>query len=571
MHNLVVCGATSPVSVIDGAIFSNFMGVSLTLRDLNPNTTQCSFYSSFPLREHFDYLSTFDPPIGDIKWGSFGPKRNPLYSYSKTEFMLRQGLWYQEYDKDELIGKVVAWIHEKAATTNPGDTVNIFFHAHGRPDGSVVLGSKALATEDFKGLLRLFRAGVQVNAVGSHCYSGVFVDAIPTDNQSDRYIVSACGPKEGHWTASRSVSGRYRNFRFSQPLVQPLARLALPGVPPPTNDPISVSEHDAYMAPAMRTVTPGNTARPTTYDSFLSAEKQAALTQLEQLVLCDFADVAFQATNVTRRRSLEWPGLDLTLLRRLKEKPFVSLEADRAELAGFVSGIAAACTRVGGGGPTGTSLYWHIKDDIALSPVDMPNPNYEHALKILYARGREQAAIWDIFCILEQRGLVSMTSLIKPINFDKLDEMARRVVSVLYQFEMAGSFTDVGDADMPAFDFALIWLAAVIARGCHNLGLVYETIHFTGIIGPLNFGAVQAMDPEILSITCDKDIMAGEGDWNRFGAWLPHGIGDNLDKWDVLIDEAIEKFNNVERLFKKYFKIPDGELPGNDEENRPKL
>lgn len=145
--------------------------------------------------------------------------------------MLCQGLWYQEYNQDELIGKVVSWIHEKAATTNPGDTVNILFHAHGRSDGAVMLGSHALTTTEFTGSLRLFRAGVQVNAVGSHCYSGAFVESIRTDSQSDRYIVAACGPQEKHWSVARSASNGVRNCRFSQPLVQSLARVALPGVP----------------------------------------------------------------------------------------------------------------------------------------------------------------------------------------------------------------------------------------------------------------------------------------------------------------------------------------------------
>jgi hypothetical protein len=47
---------------------------------------------------------------------------------------------------------------------------------------AIALGTNTLSPQVFAGLIALFPDGVQVNAVGSHCYSGTLVEAVASSN-----------------------------------------------------------------------------------------------------------------------------------------------------------------------------------------------------------------------------------------------------------------------------------------------------------------------------------------------------------------------------------------------------
>jgi hypothetical protein len=61
MHNLVVCSANNK-SPGDAAMFADFMGISMTLRNLQYNSNG-TFISCFPLDEHFDHLGSLNPQL----------------------------------------------------------------------------------------------------------------------------------------------------------------------------------------------------------------------------------------------------------------------------------------------------------------------------------------------------------------------------------------------------------------------------------------------------------------------------------------------------------------------------
>lgn len=252
VHNLVACGATEPDAEADGAMFSDFMSISSSLMLLEPEA-KGTFLSCFPLKEHFDFLSKRTPPITDIKWGERGSKRKPIFIYQKSRYDLRpHKVWYQAfpYVKDQFYIEVVGRIWKKVREAQPGDVVNLFFQCHGTPQGTT-LGHKLLANKELAALLKRFREGAQVNAVDSHCNFGKLVEAIRNDQQQSRYIVAAAGSDQFHFTATRSISNRFRNFRLSQPFMQSLTQAKLPGLRESNSRPLTVEEHNALMETEM--------------------------------------------------------------------------------------------------------------------------------------------------------------------------------------------------------------------------------------------------------------------------------------------------------------------------------
>ncbi|EGE00425.1 hypothetical protein TESG_07769 [Trichophyton tonsurans CBS 112818] len=301
MHNLVVCGAVDAQSPIDAAIFSDFMGISMTL-ELAAEGAEITALSCFPLDEHFNFLETRAPPITTIKWGILGTNQTP---------------------PEDILRRVTAWIQDKAHSVAENDVVNIFFEAHGIMNGKICLGSKYLETSKVASLLSQFPTSCQVNVVGRHCYSGRFRNVIKADGQILRHAIADCGLGEAvHFAATRSVSNRIRYSRFSLPFVRSLAQVSFPWLPPKVHLPVPTAEHQTILREAIRRITPSlaQDCQAETYASSLFPEVRASVTLLEELVLRDHVDVMFLKQTVHRRRRSEWPTLDPQLMQQMQRE-----------------------------------------------------------------------------------------------------------------------------------------------------------------------------------------------------------------------------------------------------------
>jgi hypothetical protein len=73
--------------------------------------------------------------------------------------------------------------------------------------------------------------------------------------------------------------------------------------------PLAVSEHDGFVRDALRRVTPGSGAKPSTYEytTYLSSEIQATLALVEDLILCDHADVLYNREELTDAAAVNGP------------------------------------------------------------------------------------------------------------------------------------------------------------------------------------------------------------------------------------------------------------------------
>ena len=105
----------------------------------------------------------------------------------------------------DLSNRVVNAIIQLSHTVKEGDVVDIFFQCHGLRDGQLRLGDNLLSSETIAHLLTIFSEKVQVNCVGSHCYSGQLVDAIKATGtplrQQQMQKFSVCA-------AIRSITGQ---------------------------------------------------------------------------------------------------------------------------------------------------------------------------------------------------------------------------------------------------------------------------------------------------------------------------------------------------------------------------
>jgi hypothetical protein len=557
MYALVVCGANK-IDPSDQGMFSDFMGISCTL-NLFKDECRGTFLSCFPIEEYFT-----QKPYSDIKFGMFGPAGTPLFTYSALKHSTRSE-FFQQVPENDLLSAVVHWIQGMGQKAKSGDVINIFLQCHGGNKGQIFLGSKFMDSSVLADLLDRFVSGVQVNCIGSHCYSGILVTKIQALGSLNRYAISACGPGELAYTTRRSVSNRCRGFRFAQPFVQSLAKCKLPAVGQTEAGPLTAEGFHDFMKDALQRVSSAG-APSQQVQTHLSSQQQTALIHLEELVFRDQADVLNDPRLIHRRRRIEWPSLDLPNLRRIQQGPVQGARspAALAQVVTIVNGASSACY-----GPKLPELNFP-GDDHIISELERKNPDYEMLLNNLYWRGRQQSAIWDLWIILCQRGFVKWENMETDIDYSN----GTREVSKVYCW--LACFTAIHEQDLlrehepfPGFcptESPVKWLAIMIARGCSDEPhKILETIDYTGILGKY--------DPELTRVfgrslcdalwSCDPTCHGLREDmpnWKMdfFGSWLPKGLGPDWPNWpEQIVDKFMSRFWAVEKAYKDFYAVPD--------------
>ncbi|OAL64388.1 hypothetical protein A7C99_4458 [Trichophyton rubrum] len=519
MHNLVVCGAVDARSPIDAAIFSGFMGTSMTLEHAAEGV-EITVLSCFPLGEHFNFLETKAPPITIIKWGVLGPSQTPLFTYSKTQWITRSNEWFEYVNPEDIFKRVIAWIQDKAHSVAENDVINIFFEAHGTMNGEICLGSKYLETSKVADLLSQFPTSCQANAVGRHCYYGRFRNVIKADGQIPRHAIADCGPVEAvHFAATRSVSNRIRMIHSSLPFVRSLAQVSFPWLPRQVHPPVPTAEHETTLREAIRRITPSlaRECQAETYASSLSPEIRASVALLEELVLRDHVDVMFLKQTVNRRRRSEWPTLDLQLMQQTRRVIPPSSGSLARRIQEHVHEAAADC-----------DFDNALRDDgPILGRLEYPNTPYDGILRALYYR------------VAVQR--VEFTTVLKEP----------------YEAEAC-----VPNNSNTSLTTSIQWLAVMISRGCAEPQRLFETIHYTRILGPLLESEVNKLlhaNNGPISFECDPKMVSGYSP-PPFSFWLPSGVGNDPSLIPDIVIKRLALFNEVEALFKELLRLGDAEL-----------
>ena len=105
------------------------------------------------------------------------------------------------------------------------------------------LGSHFVSSEELSEWLQPFLPGVQVNAIGSHCYSASLAKAVRALQVSGRYNVS---------TAIRSPSNKVQNLGFSQPWIASFAKMKLQHIEQKDGDAVSVHQHEEWLLDTLK-------------------------------------------------------------------------------------------------------------------------------------------------------------------------------------------------------------------------------------------------------------------------------------------------------------------------------
>ena len=506
VHNLVVCGAANPESNADGAMFGDFMGICLLLQHLQPEFMG-TFLSCFPLEKHFDFLGSKTPPITDIKWTRRSIKGSPFLIYTREEFERSPSTrWYQYVitEHNAFYIQVVEWIRKQLNEAQPGDTVNLFFQCNGTEKG-IILGDKILDDEMLVSLLRSFRNGVQVNAIGSHCHSEYLPKAIRKDKQSDQYIVNAAGQKQFHYAATRAVSDQFRNFQ-----------LLCPESP------------------------------ESTYSYYTLTSKSAVVTELSNVLLRDYTDIFFQEeVNPTTEQIL--PSFNGNLKAALTASSTGASPAAKTAVQTLVTESASLCNE-------------DLQDIYDMSVFDnlyhVKTPNYNRIMKFLYWRATQMYTIWGLFVHLTHRGFLSMQSLVQPMEFRNESDEVFAIMLVLYCFEYAT--TDYKAGNFPQdflWPMALKWLAVTIVRSAIKPVEMFDAINDSGALGKLNINKFEKYINEA-RFPCDPLNMAGD-ETPSFGFWLPHGLGNDSRTWVKKAQDSVDTFQRVQRAYFDYFQVSE--------------
>ena len=442
-----------------------------------------------------------------------------------------------------------------------GDVVNVILEGHGNQGRGLKLGDSFLAPREVSEIIAKFPLGVQVNVICGQCHSGQIVDAISASGQSERHIAAACCAGEVATAYKRSISNRIRNSRFSQAFCQSLARLKLPDVD--QQPVIALGAHEEWMrVQTRRAIDPNDkAARPS--DTYTFYNEPNDLSKLaEAMVFREKVDVVYDPATVASRRRIEYPSINTSIMNQFRHwgpdrpMPFGPVIKEAEDV---IEMEAMKCDKEA-----------PIGDDFGIFEVlfHSPTRNVPEMVKTLYWRGRIQMAILDTFTVLCNRGFLDPNCLRLPMNFYDVSKPVGELSWLLRCYEGPSReeklhpkpFEFHGDD----FNGPFHWLAAMILRGCSDIGQLFETITLSEFLGKLDDKAFNNWNQfsQIKHFQINGQEMADTSvGYGQFGFWLPHGLGDADDEeFGRLLREHVNRFNEIERVFREYFQIPQDEI-----------
>lgn len=558
--NLVVCGFTDYQH--DGFGFTDFLAYCTLLGKKNVGGT---FLSCFDVDKYFGHLSVNN--INDIKFGLLKNGQHIL-SFDRFQLTKRKPFW-EDVKPADLKARVLKEIARMASEATPGDVVNIILEGHGNTAGEIKLGQHFLNSWDFARALDDFVSGVQVNAINNACHSGIFVDTIKAQNTHHRYIASACKLDETSVAVPRSASNRCRGSRYEQAWVQSFAKIDVHGTPFPEDEaPKTVQEHEQYIIDNIhrnfsKKLDTGKTQEP----QYWVYSDEALATAVEDMIFRDKIDVLYDPQITSRRRRIEWPSMNPDMIKILSKAkaPIQSVPDDvKEEAIKLLDEEVSRCDADGG-----------VRCDMAIFDYWPPhNKNHNlsrigDVLTTLYYRARLQSAFLDTFSMLVDRGFVCPHSLAKPVRMHNTTPATVAVAMLLSTFEYVVKEMEYGNSmegrphklwEDSFLEEPIDWLATMIVRGCADIEQLFETIKASKFLGNVDETALQAYKRAPLKlIACDPNERACLSmPTPDFGFWLPHGLGNVSDEeMDLQIYSSVQRFNKIERVFKKFFQVPD--------------
>jgi len=377
------------------------------------------------------------------------------------------------------------------------------------------------------------------------------------EGQYYRYVQAAEDQGGPAYSTTRSASNCIRNSRFSQAVCMSLARLDLHGLQsdPSNASQIRVAAHELTIKEQMlRNITPNQTVtEPTSYHG----NPTSLQTTVATMIFRDSVDVLYNPAVTHRRRRIEWPTHNIDLRQLIAQNPAPTLPSSDiiARTKALLDDEFLKCDiNAGVRDDEAAVIYYHFQRH---------NNDFGPLLKLLYWRGRQQSAVYDLYEQLCMRGFILAGNLSLPMSMDKASTSVQSLTWILECFEGPAKERDL-TRRVQLFEFQddnyilpLRWLATMIVRSSADIHALLETILATKYLGDLDHAKFEEYKEHCpwKQIKCNREDGACEPNLpSRFGFWLPHGV--RTSSKEEFIDDlraCIDRFNGIEECFKEWF------------------
>lgn len=282
---------------------------------------------------------------------------------------------------------------------------------------------------------------------------------------------------------------------------------------------------------------------------------------LETMMCPYYVDAPLTPASTHRRRRIEWPSLHQGLLAIFRREapsnlrsPAVKWKTKRVLEDEFMKCSVAQPTS--GNDDDAAIVQSHVQDH---------RNDFGPLLKILYWRGRQQSAVFDVFIQLLCSNYVRADSLCRSMHTTYPSKSVSQLTWLLACFEGPARATQTQNFEVQDDDYLLPlrWLATIIIRSGTDIDNLLNHIMCTGYLGKVDLENIGEFYTHCGYTQFERDPEAGSSEPglpSGFGFWLPHGV--SADPRDMVknIRAGIKRFNHIEECFQMWFQLSPTEL-----------
>lgn len=296
----------------------------------------------------------------------------------------------------------------------------------------ISIGNTPVFALDLIQKLEDFQENVHVSLIANTCFGGHLADAMDKSQQSPRYV-AVCHRRSRSFSMPRSVSGRYRVGRLINAYVESLLKaISEDNSPPPDGKYWNVEQHNNHLRRCLEleNVPEGFRSPPV----FVNAGFEPPEMALKPLMLRD--NTAHDEEREILPREINWEVANKNI-HEIFARTLSTVDHQQQE--GHVTLSAMALAQAEGdmcnidlGDPSEMQIY---------NEFFSSNTNWKVVLTNMYWRSFRQAAIWNVFLRLLQKGLVNTKCLSLPINLQCGSEQSSHIGCIISCFEVIETFS----------------------------------------------------------------------------------------------------------------------------------
>ena len=282
------------------------------------------------------------------------------------------------------------------------------------------------------------------------------------------------------------------------------------------------------------------------------------------MIFRDSVEVLYNPAATSRRRRIEWPTHNVNLRQLIAQRSTRTLPSPD-----IITRTRAMLEDEFGRCDIRASLP---ADDPAVTYYHFMRHNDDFAplLKILYWRGRQQSAVYDLYEQLCMRGFILAGNVALPMSITQSSKSVQGLTWLLECFEGPASERNILKEDQlfewqdDDFSLPMQWLATMIVRSSADIQDLLQTILASKYLGDID----EAKFEEYMKHCPWKDIKCNPKEGacqpnlpSQFGFWLPHGVRvASEDEFAEDLRACIGRFNRIEECFQEWFGLQPADI-----------